>query len=142
MAYSTTASATQTYNRSKHKPHDKLPMRVVKATLNCAAGAIAATAQSVNVATIPAGSMVLAVNIDVTTAEGADVGIDVGLSEGDEFGDDVNAAVATQSTMLGVPYLCVAANKVTVKTDGGGLANAIIDIYTCYVEFDSLTAVN
>ena len=142
MAYSATASSTVTYNRAKYKPHDKLTVRVAKSALNCAAGNILATAQSVNMSTVPAGSLILAVNIDVTTAEGANTGVDIGLAGGVEFCINGNSAVATQTVMLGVPYLIQSASKVTLTTNGAALNNAIVDCYVCYVEFDSLTAAN
>jgi len=143
MAYSATASATQTHNRAKFKPHERNSIRVTKCHLDCPNGNIAATAQSVNVATIPAGALVLSVNIDVTTSEAADVGIDVGMDAGDEFADDLNVhTVAGQSVMLAPTHYCANTGKVTITTDGAGLANAIIDVYTTYIELDSVSAAN
>jgi hypothetical protein len=139
VTYAPNATTTTTYNRAKYKPHDKTIMRVAKSALNTAANSIPATAQSVNCMTIPKNSIILAVNIDVTTAEGADTGGDIGLTGGAEFASDANIAVATQSVMLGVPYLLTSAKKITLTANGAALNNAIVDVYATYVELDSLS---
>ena len=139
VTYAPSATTTTTFNRAKFKPHDKNILRVAKSTFNAAANSIPATAQTVNCMTIPANSIILAVNIDVTTAEGADTGADIGLTGGAEFQSDANAAVATQSVMLGVPYLLTSGKKVTITANAAALNNAIIDVYATYVELDSLT---
>ena len=142
VTYAPSASTTTTYNRAKYKPHDKTIMRVAKSAFNAAAANIPADAQTVNCATIPANSIILAVNIDVTTAEGADTGADIGLTGGAEFASDANMAVATQSVVLGVPYLLTSAKKVTLSSCAAALNNCIVDIYTTYVELDSLSVAN
>jgi hypothetical protein len=139
VTYAPNATTTTTYNRAKYKPHDKTIMRVAKSALNTAANSIPATAQSVNCMTIPKNSIILAVNIDVTTAEGADTGGDIGLTGGAEFASDANIAVATQSVMLGIPYLLTSAKKITLTANGAALNNAIVDVYATYVELDSLS---
>jgi hypothetical protein len=139
VTYAPNATTTTTYNRAKYKPHDKTIMRVAKSALNTAANSIPATTQSVNCMTIPKNSIILAVNIDVTTAEGADTGGDIGLTGGAEFASDANIAVATQSVMLGIPYLLTSAKKITLTANGAALNNAIVDVYATYVELDSLS---
>jgi hypothetical protein len=141
VTYAPNATTATTLNRSKYKPHDKLPVRVAKSSFNAAANSIPATAQSVNCMTIPAGSIVLAVNIDVTTAEGADTGANIGFTGGAEFCSDGNMAVATQTVCLGVPYLVQAAKKITITANAAALNNCVVDVYAVYVEFDSLSAV-
>jgi len=142
MAYSATASATVTHNRAKYKPHDKLPIRVAKAAINFAAGVCGAD-QTVNVITIPAGSVILAVNLDVTTIEGGAVPIDIGFGEaGEQFLSNGVCNTAAQTVCLGVPYLIQSATKITATPDATALSTAVIDIYACYIEFDSLTAAN
>lgn len=142
VTYAPTATTTTTYNRAKYKPHDKTIVRVAKSTFNAAAASIPATAQTVNCMTIPASSIILAVNIDVTTAEGADTGANIGLTGGAEFASDANMAVATQSVMLGVPYLLTSAKKVTITANAAALNNCIVDVYATYIEMDSLSAAN
>ncbi len=85
VTYAPSATSTTTYNRSKYKPHDKTIMRVAKSAFNAAAANIPATAQTVNCMTVPKNSIILACNIDVTTAEGANTGIHIGLTGGAEF---------------------------------------------------------
>lgn len=142
VTYAPNATTTTTKNRAKYKPHEKTTVRVSKSAFNAAAASIPATAQSVNCMTIPAGSVVLAVNVDVTTAEGANTGFDIGFTGGKEFLDAGNSNVATQTVCLGVPYLVQAAKKITITANGAALNNAIADVYAVYVEFDSLTATN
>jgi len=140
VTYAPNATTTTTYNRSKYKPHDKTLMRVAKSTFNAAAANIPADGQSVNCMTIPAGSVILAVNVDVTTAEGANTPFDIGFTDGEHFLSNGNSGAATQTVCLGVPYLCQSAKKICITSDGAALNNCVMDLYAVYVEFDSLSA--
>lgn len=140
VTYAPNASTTTTYNRAKYKPHDKTLVRVAKSTFNAAANSIPADAQSVNCMTIPAGSVILAVNVDVTTAEGANTPFDIGFTDGEQFLSNGNSAVATQTVCLGVPYLVQTAAPICITSDGAALNNCVMDLYAVYVEFDSLAA--
>jgi hypothetical protein len=142
VTYAPNATTTTTYNRAKFKPHDKTLVRVAKSTFNAAANSIPTDAQSVNAMTIPAGSVILAVNVDVTTAEGANTPFDIGFTDGEQFLSNGNSGAATQSVCLGVPYLVQSAKKLCITSDGAALNNCVMDLYAVYVEFDTLTATN
>jgi hypothetical protein len=140
MTYSSTASATTTLNRSKYKPHDKLPIRVVKTALNFS-NAESGADQGVNCMLIPGGSVILAVNVDVTTIEGATVPFDIGFgAAGEEFLINGASNTTAQVVCLGVPYLVTSAANITVTPDATKLNAAVMDVYAVYVEFDSLSA--
>ncbi len=141
MAYSATASSTQTHNRAKYKPHDKSILRVTKGHLDCTGTGNIGADQAVNVVTIPAGSVVLAVGINVTTDDTNDTPFDVGFGEaGEQFVSNANVGNTGTHTVLGVPYLIQTATNITLTPDSAAINNGIIDIYATYIEFDSLTA--
>lgn len=131
-----TASFPSTYTQRVTVVEVALNFATIAAARSAAGAAALAATDTLEVIPVPAGALVLAVGVQVTTAEGATATMDVGDSGSSTrylSNADLNAVGHTASALTS-PYLYTSASNIRITLDHSSIDAAVARVWAVIVD--------